>query len=52
MSTGAAVAADAMQREMQTIKTLITEQTKTIASQAQQMQNLTSEIESLKAKLG
>ena len=41
-----------MQREIETIKSLITEQTKTIASQANQMQNLTAEIESLKAKLG
>lgn len=33
------------------IKALIAQQTKIIASQAEQMQNLTSEIESLKAKL-
>lgn len=33
------------------IKALIAQQTKTIASQAEQMQNLTAEIESLKAKL-
>ncbi|KAJ5129934.1 uncharacterized protein N7515_005973 [Penicillium bovifimosum] len=33
------------------IKSLIAEQTKTIASQAQQMQTLTAEIEALKAKL-
>lgn len=52
ITTGAAMSADAMQREVETIKTLITEQTKTIASQAEQMQTLTSEIESLKAKLG
>lgn len=37
--------------EMQEIKALISEQTKTIASQAQQVQNLTAEIEALKAKL-
>lgn len=52
ISTGTAVAADAVQREIEAIKNLITEQTKTIASQATQMQSLTSEIESLKAKLG
>ncbi|KAI9926361.1 Coronin-2B [Aspergillus wentii] len=52
LSAGAAVAADAVQREIGVIKDLISEQTKTIASQAQQMQNLTAEIESLKAKLG
>ncbi|KAJ5195571.1 Actin-binding protein [Penicillium cinerascens] len=40
-----------VQREMEEIKKLIAEQTKTIASQAQQMQTLTSEIESLKSKL-
>ncbi|EED19817.1 actin-binding protein, putative [Talaromyces stipitatus ATCC 10500] len=33
------------------IKALIAQQTRTIASQAEQMQNLTAEIESLKAKL-
>lgn len=33
------------------IKALIAQQTKTIASQAEQMQNLTAEIESLKAKI-
>ncbi|PWY89617.1 actin-binding protein [Aspergillus sclerotioniger CBS 115572] len=52
ISTGAAVAADAVTREIGAIKELIAEQTKTIASQAQQMQSLTAEIESLKAKLG
>lgn len=41
-----------MQREIGSIKDLIAEQTKTIATQAQQMQTLTAEIESLKAKLG
>lgn len=41
-----------MTRELQTIKSLISEQTQTIASQAQQMQTLTAEIESLKSKLG
>ena len=41
-----------MQREIGAIKDLIAEQTKTIATQAQQVQNLTAEIESLKAKLG
>lgn len=50
--TGAAMSADAMQREVEAIKTMIAEQTKTISLQAQQMQNLTGEIESLKAKLG
>ena len=52
ISAGAAVAADAVTREIGAIKELIAEQTKTIASQAQQMQSLTAEIESLKAKLG
>ncbi|PWY74347.1 coronin-like protein crn1 [Aspergillus heteromorphus CBS 117.55] len=52
ISTVAAVAADAVTREIGAIKDLIAEQTKTIASQAQQMQSLTAEIESLKAKLG
>ncbi|PYH49132.1 coronin [Aspergillus saccharolyticus JOP 1030-1] len=52
ISTSAANAADAVQREIGAIKELIAEQTKTIASQAQQMQSLTAEIESLKAKLG
>ncbi|KAH8427099.1 coronin [Aspergillus melleus] len=52
LTTTAAVAADAVQREIGSIKDLIAEQTKTIATQAQQMQTLTAEIESLKAKLG
>jgi len=38
-------------REIEEIKSLIAEQTKTIAAQAQQMQTLTAEIESLKSKL-
>jgi coronin-1B/1C/6 len=38
-------------REIEEIKNLIAEQTKTIASQAKQMQTLTSEIEQLKSKL-
>ncbi|KAL2008432.1 hypothetical protein VTN00DRAFT_6626 [Thermoascus crustaceus] len=46
-----AVPADAVQREIDAIKNLIAEQTKTIAAQAQQVQNLTMEIEQLKAKL-
>jgi coronin-1B/1C/6 len=45
-STGSAV-----HDEIREIKALIAEQTKTIASQARQMQNLTAEIESLKSKL-
>ncbi|GAB1213340.1 hypothetical protein ATERTT37_002489 [Aspergillus terreus] len=44
--------ADAVGRELGAIKDLLNQQTKTIAEQAQQMQNLTAEIESLKAKLG
>lgn len=52
MSTGAAVVADAVQREIETIKALIAEQTKTITAQAQHMQTLAAEVESLKAKLG
>ncbi|KAL4785381.1 hypothetical protein BJX76DRAFT_356101 [Aspergillus varians] len=44
--------ADAVQREMGAIKDLIVEQTRTIASQAQQVEKLTAEIESLKAQLG
>ncbi|PLN81852.1 putative actin-binding protein [Aspergillus taichungensis] len=47
-----AIATDTVQREIGAIKDLIAEQTKTIATQAQQVQNLTAEIESLKAKLG
>lgn len=43
---------DAVQRDIQELKSLIAEQTRTIASQAEQMQQLTAEIESLKAKLG
>ncbi|KKK14452.1 hypothetical protein P175DRAFT_0525175 [Aspergillus ochraceoroseus IBT 24754] len=50
--TAAGVSTDAVSREIGAIKELLAEQTKTIASQAQQMQNLTAEIESLKAKLG
>lgn len=38
-------------RDMEELKSLIAEQTKTIASQAQQMQTLTTEIEALKSKL-
>ncbi|KAJ5773790.1 hypothetical protein N7457_008686 [Penicillium paradoxum] len=37
--------------DIEEIKSLIAEQTKTIASQAQQMQSLTAEIEALKSKL-
>lgn len=47
----AALPADAVQREIQAIKDLIAEQTRTIASQAEMVQTLTAEIESLKAKL-
>lgn len=46
------VSVDAVQRDIQELKSLIAEQTRTIASQAEQMQQLTAEIESLKAKLG
>lgn len=46
------MAADTVTREIGEIKSLIATQTKTIASQADQVQSLTSEIESLKAKLG
>ncbi|OQD70249.1 hypothetical protein PENDEC_c025G01991 [Penicillium decumbens] len=45
------LAASAVHRDIEEIKNLIAEQTRTIASQAQQMQTLTSEIESLKSKL-
>ncbi|KAJ5585597.1 Actin-binding protein [Penicillium hispanicum] len=38
-------------RDIEDIKNLIAEQTRTIASQAQQMQTLTAEIEALKSKL-
>jgi coronin-1B/1C/6 len=51
-SSASIVPTNAVQRDIQEIKSLIAEQTKTIASQAQQVQNLTAEIESLKAKLG
>ncbi|KAJ5739987.1 hypothetical protein N7533_012771 [Penicillium manginii] len=49
--TESAVAASSLHKELEEIKNLITAQTKTIASQAQQMQSLTSEIESLKTQL-
>ena len=39
-------------REMMTMKSLLDEQTRTLAAQTEQMQTLTAEIESLKAKLG
>lgn len=39
-------------REMLTMKTLIDQQSQTLAAQTEQMQVLTAEIESLKAKLG
>lgn len=51
LGTTAAVAADTVTREISGIKSLIAVQTKTIASQADQVQSLTAEIESLKAKL-
>ncbi|BCS26597.1 coronin [Aspergillus puulaauensis] len=51
-STTGSVSTDTVQREISAIKDLIAEQTKTIASQAQQVSKLTSEIESLKAQLG
>ena len=38
-------------KEIEEIKNLIAEQTKTIAEQAQQVQTLTAEIEALKTKL-
>lgn len=38
-------------KEMETIKSLIAEQTRTIASQSQQIGLLTIEIEDLKSKL-
>jgi coronin-1B/1C/6 len=38
-------------KEIEEIKNLIAEQTKIIATQAEQMQTLTAEIESLKTKL-
>ncbi|KAJ5413972.1 coronin-like protein crn1 [Penicillium cosmopolitanum] len=40
-----------LHKELEEIKNLITAQTKTIAAQAQQMQSLTAEIESLKTQL-
>lgn len=40
------------QDDIAEIKALISQQTKTIAAQAEQMQNLTAEIEALKSKLG
>ena len=52
LTSTAAVAGDTVTREIGEIKSLIATQTKTIASQADQVQSLTSEIESLKAKLG
>ena len=50
-STEASLPATTVHREIEEIKSLIAEQTKTIAAQAQQMQTLTAEIESLKSKL-
>ncbi|KAJ5083879.1 coronin-like protein crn1 [Penicillium alfredii] len=47
----ASLPAVTVHREIEEIKNLIAEQTKTIASQAQQMQKLASEVESLKSKL-
>jgi coronin-1B/1C/6 len=38
-------------KEIEEIKNLIAEQTKTIAAQAQQVQSLTAEISALKTKL-
>lgn len=52
MGESSTVATDAVSREIGEIKSLIALQTKTIASQADQVQSLTNEIESLKAKLG
>ncbi|BCR89326.1 coronin [Aspergillus chevalieri] len=52
LTATATVAADTVTREISEIKSLIAAQTKTIASQADQVQTLTAEIESLKAKLG
>lgn len=52
LTATATVAADTVTREISEIKSLIAVQTKTIASQADQVQTLTAEIESLKAKLG
>ncbi|KAI9376060.1 hypothetical protein BJX61DRAFT_491912 [Aspergillus egyptiacus] len=51
-STTSSVTDDAAQREIGKIKELIAELTKCIASQAQQIQTLTAEMDSLKAKLG
>ena len=44
--------ADAVQREIESIKSLISNQTETISAQAKHMQALADEVESLKAKLG
>ncbi|KAL4875100.1 hypothetical protein BJY04DRAFT_202714 [Aspergillus karnatakaensis] len=52
VAAGGSIAADAVQRELNTVKDLIAEQAKTISSQTEQLQNLVAEIESLKAKLG
>ncbi|KAL4920114.1 hypothetical protein BDW62DRAFT_22738 [Aspergillus aurantiobrunneus] len=48
----ASIPADSIQREIDAIKSLVAEQTKAIATHADVVQKLTSEIESLKAKLG
>ncbi|KAJ5949320.1 hypothetical protein N7454_000904 [Penicillium verhagenii] len=47
----ASVPTATVSKEIEEIKNLIAEQTKTIATQAQQMQTLTAEIEALKSKL-
>ncbi|WEW56996.1 Coronin-like protein crn1 [Emydomyces testavorans] len=47
-----ATSQESLLKEMDQIKTLLSEQTKAMAAQAQQMAALTSEIDGLKAKLG
>lgn len=50
-STSTSISASSVSDDIAEIKALIAQQTRTIATQAEQMQNLTAEIESLKAKL-
>lgn len=51
VAKSSSVSSDSVKDDIAEIKALIAQQTKTIASQAEQMQNLTAEIESLKSKL-
>ncbi|CRG83415.1 Coronin-like protein crn1 [Talaromyces islandicus] len=51
VAKSSSISSDSVKDDIAEIKALIAQQTKTIASQAEQVQNLTAEIESLKSKL-